>query len=43
LCSLLSEFGQVSSELKIFWQETLEKICLGGAMRLCHVAGVVIP
>jgi transposase-like protein len=43
LCSLLSELGQVSRELKIFWQETLEKICLGGAMRLCHVAGVVIP
>lgn len=26
-----------------FWQACLNKISLGSAMRLCHVAGVIIP
>ncbi|MEI8125778.1 MAG: DUF6431 domain-containing protein [Parachlamydiaceae bacterium] len=42
LCVSFTELGRTCG-LAEFWQACLEKITLGAAMRLCHVAGVFIP
>lgn len=42
LCGHFIELAQTNS-MAAFWQNTLKIINLGEALRLCHVAGVVIP
>lgn len=42
LCVHFSELGR-TSDLAEFWQACFDKITLGAAMRLCHVAEVFIP
>ncbi len=37
-----NELGRTSG-IAEFWQTCLKKITLGCAMRLCHVAGIVVP
>jgi len=42
LCVHFGDLGRTCG-LAEFWQACFEKITLGAAMRLCHVAGVFIP
>ncbi len=43
--TLCAHFGDLSrtSGFADFWQACLKKMTVGAAMRLCHVAGVIIP
>lgn len=42
LCNQIPELGR-SLLIEDFWSACLDKMTLGAAMRLCHVAGVIIP
>ncbi len=42
LCTHFYALGRAIN-MADFWQATLQKMRLSEAMRLCHVAGVVIP
>lgn len=42
LSSQFSALGRTSG-FAAFWQACFQRMSLGGAMRLCHVAGVFIP
>ena len=43
--TLCAHFGDLSrtSGFADFWQACLKKMTVGAGMRLCHVAGVIIP
>lgn len=42
LCARFAELGQTSG-VSEFWQACLKKMTLGSAMRICHVAEVIVP
>ena len=42
LCACFGELSRTSGFFD-FWNACLKKMTLGSAMRLCHIAGVIIP